>query len=252
MVDCFVNRENLQHAVALPSGTKLIDCDQMVTAVWFISEGSTKVSMPNGSILRINAPTVFGEVAFLTGAKAMADVELLTEAVAVKIACDELRAWAAQDSTRSMWLYENLTKIASQRLSGNYHRRYLALVAHDGRKDELLAFIQEHKAFFSGQNLLATASTGQRIRSELGMEIARIVLSGPKGGDQEIGGLISRGAVDALFFFRDPLWAQPHQADVNALVRICEVANVPLATNTRTAALIVDGLVREQERASTL
>ena len=240
----FVSKENLQNIQTLAPGTKLVDYNQLVTAVWFISEGSAKVSMPNGTVVRVNAPTIFGEVAFLTGAKAMAEVELLTEAVVVKIPCEELRSWAAHDSMQSMWLYENLTKIASQRLSGNYHHRYCALVAHDGRKQELISFVDAHKEFFASQQLISTATTGHRIEAELGLQVARTVLSGPKGGDQEIGGLISRGAVDSLFFFRDPLWAQPHQADVNALVRISEVANVPIATNVSTAHFLVEGLIR--------
>ncbi|MGA1193203.1 MAG: methylglyoxal synthase, partial [Kiritimatiellia bacterium] len=72
--------------------------------------------------------------------------------------------------------------------------------------------------------------------------VARGVLSGRVGGDQEIGALVSRGFVEAVFFYRDPLWAQPHQADVSALIRICEVANVPLATNNATAELLVRSL----------
>lgn len=232
----------------LTAGTKIIELGRPLACLWFLRDGVAEVRMPDGTVIRVSGPTVFGEVGFLTGSSAMADVLVLKDAEAVKCSFDALRDWAAGDALRAIWLYEQLAKVASQRLSGNYHRRYCALVAHDGRKDALIRFVGEHKEFFASQHLVATATTAGRLEDTWELIVARTVLSGPKGGDQEIGGLISRGVVDAVFFFRDPLWAQPHQADVNALVRVCEVANVPIATNVRTATLMLAGLLQELHR----
>jgi methylglyoxal synthase len=135
--------------------------------------------------------------------------------------------------------YRSLSRMAVARLSGAYHARYTALVAHDGKKDELIDLVRAHRDHFASRSLIATANTARRLSDELGLEIVRRVRSGPLGGDQEIGALVSRGLVDAVFFFRDPLWAQPHGADVHALVRVCELMNVPLATNRATAEIML-------------
>jgi len=132
-----------------------------------------------------------------------------------------------------------LSRLAIDRWGGRYHDRYVALVAHDNKKAELIEFVRENRAYFETRNIIATRTTGQRLSSELNIRIARTTLSGPMGGDQEIGGLVSNGLIDAVFFFRDPAWSAPHLSDVNALVRICEVHNVPIATNLATAKLMV-------------
>jgi len=132
-----------------------------------------------------------------------------------------------------------LSKMALERWGGRYHDRYVALVAHDSKKSELIEFVRKHRAYFESRNIIATRTTGQRISTELNLSLARTTLSGPMGGDQEIGGLVSNGLIEAVYFFRDPAWSAPHLSDVNALVRICEVHNVPIATNLATAELMV-------------
>ena len=183
LVDYWFNREDSNKRCWIAPETTLIHYNQLVDALWFIQEGTAQVRMAYGTVVRVKAPTLFGEMAFLTGSNATAEVTALTEILVIKYTFDDLRIWLGLDPTRTVWLYENLTKIAAHRLLGEYHRRYCALVAHDGRKAELISFIAEHRAFFSEQNLLATATTGERIESELGLQIARTVLSGPKGGD---------------------------------------------------------------------
>ncbi len=117
----------------------------------------------------------------------------------------------------------------------------MALVAHDGKKAELIAFVSRHKKVLSKFNLIATYNTGHMIERETGLR-PKYVLSGPLGGDQQIGALVATEKLDVLIFFRDPLTSQPHDPDINALVRVCDVHNIPVATNPATALCIIKSL----------
>jgi len=114
----------------------------------------------------------------------------------------------------------------------------IALIAHDKRKDALVTFVQENESFFQQHELFSTGTTGLRVMENTTLKVYRFQ-SGPLGGDQEIGALIAKGKMDAIFFFRDPLTAQPHEPDVNALLRLCDVFHVPVATNIQTAKAVV-------------
>ncbi|TDL97804.1 methylglyoxal synthase [Macrococcus brunensis] len=113
-----------------------------------------------------------------------------------------------------------------------------AIIAHDQKKEALVRFIQDHLDEFSKHTLYATGTTGLRVSTETGLTVHRFK-SGPLGGDQEIGALVANKEVDAIFFFRDPLTAQPHEPDVSALLRLSDVYDVPLATNEGTALAVI-------------
>ena len=117
----------------------------------------------------------------------------------------------------------------------------IALIAHDKKKDALIDFIRLHRELFLRLSLVATGSTGRRLEQELGLEVERVA-HGPEGGDLIIGGRVAQGQIEAVLFFRDPLTAQPHEPDVSALMRVCDVHSVPLATNRATADAVVDWL----------
>lgn len=110
----------------------------------------------------------------------------------------------------------------------------IALIAHDQKKAELLEFVGRHVDFFRTRLLVATGHTGARLSAELGLAVEQVA-HGPHGGDLIIGGRVAEGKVEAVLFFRDPLTAQPHEPDVSALMRVCDVHRVPLATNAATA-----------------
>lgn len=116
--------------------------------------------------------------------------------------------------------------------------KYVALIGHDRKKEALVDFVRQHHDYFATTRLVATESTGARLNSELGLEI-KLVTHGPLGGDLVIGAMIVRSQIKAVFFFRDPLTAQPHEPDVSALLRVCDVHNVPLATNQGTAECLI-------------
>lgn len=119
----------------------------------------------------------------------------------------------------------------------------LALIAHDRKKDDMLALAGRHLSLLRQCVLVATGTTGGRLISELDLPV-ECVLSGPLGGDQQIGAMLVAGHIQALVFLRDPMTPQPHEPDINALVRACDVHNVPCATNPSTANMLLDSLAR--------
>jgi methylglyoxal synthase len=114
----------------------------------------------------------------------------------------------------------------------------IALIAHDKKKQEMLAFVAAHRELLARYQLIATATTGGLVAEETGLPV-KVYLSGPLGGDLQIGALIACQAVDLVIFLRDPLTAQPHEPDITALLRVCDVHNVPVATNEAAAALML-------------
>lgn len=114
----------------------------------------------------------------------------------------------------------------------------IALIAHDQKKDDLASFVLAHRTLLERFALIATGTTGRILMEFTGLQITPM-LSGPMGGDQQIGAMVAQGDIVAVIFFRDPLTAQPHEPDVSALLRICDVHDVPLATNPASATALV-------------
>ncbi len=119
----------------------------------------------------------------------------------------------------------------------------IALIAHDKKKELMVDFCIAYKGILSKHNLCATGTTGGLISEATGLSV-NLFLSGPQGGNQQIGARIAYNEIDLVLFFRDPLTAQPHEPDVSALFRLCDVHNIPLATNSATAEVLIQGLER--------
>ena len=115
----------------------------------------------------------------------------------------------------------------------------IALIAHDKKKSEMLEFVGHHKDFLAKFHLIATRTTGTLINDTFGLGV-ETMLSGPLGGDQQIGALIATGEVDLLIFFVDPLTPMPHDVDVKALMRLAIVYDIPMALNRATAEHLLD------------
>ena len=120
----------------------------------------------------------------------------------------------------------------------------IALIAHNEKKNDMVVLATEFAPLLCQHTLMATGTTGGRLQVEVGLEVERL-LSGPLGGDLQIGARLAMGEVDAVIFLRDPMTAQPHEPDINALVRACDVHNVPCATNVSTARLLLAEWARE-------
>jgi methylglyoxal synthase len=117
----------------------------------------------------------------------------------------------------------------------------IALIAHDKKKDDMITLAAEYIDLLRACHLTATGTTGGRLANELGLTVER-KHSGPFGGDLQIGADLVDGKIDAVIFLRDPMTPQPHEPDINALVRACDVHNVACATNVSTAHLVLGQL----------
>ena len=115
----------------------------------------------------------------------------------------------------------------------------IAVIAHDGKKADMVAFVMKRLDFFKRVEVIATGTTGKHIE-HAGLDV-ECMKSGPLGGDAQIASMIADGQISGVVFFIDPLEVHPHQVDVNMLLRICNVYNIPLATNYMTASLMISG-----------
>ena len=118
---------------------------------------------------------------------------------------------------------------------------HIALIAHDHKKDEMVVLARQFSDLLSTCHLVATGTTGGRLHAEAGLDV-ECMLSGPLGGDLQIGARLAVGEIQAVVFLRDPMTPQPHEPDINALVRACDVHNVPCATNIAGARLLLRAL----------
>ncbi|MCY6370742.1 methylglyoxal synthase [Clostridium ganghwense] len=122
----------------------------------------------------------------------------------------------------------------------------IALIAHDNRKEELIDLVKRYRNVFQEHELFATGTTGKLIGEKVELNVYRF-LSGPLGGDQQIGARVCTGKMNMIIFLRDPLTAQPHEPDVSALLRICDVHGIPLATNIGSAEVFVKALMTKRQ-----
>jgi len=128
-------------------------------------------------------------------------------------------------------------------------KKVLALIAHDAKKDDMIQLVKAHKEELAGIELIATLDTGQRIRERTGLAV-NLLLSGPMGGEMQIGALVANGEVNAVIFLRDPLNARSHEPELHSLLKVCDVHNVPIATNLITAEAVVHLLSEHPEALS--
>ncbi len=119
----------------------------------------------------------------------------------------------------------------------------IALIAHDKKKELMVQFCMAYCGILSKHNLCATGTTGKQVSEATGLKVDRF-LSGAQGGDQQIGARVAYNEIDMVIFLRDPLSASSREPDVNSLLRVCDVHNIPIATNIATAEMLILGLDR--------
>lgn len=143
-----------------------------------------------------------------------------------------------------MELTEKGTQVTIMKKTIN--QKTIALIAHDNKKGEIIVWAKEHAEVLSKHNLCGTGTTASLISKETGLKV-KAFLSGPLGGDQQIGAQIAEQKIDILVFFTDPLTAQPHDPDIKALLRIADVHNIPIATNKATANYVLSSPFLDQQ-----
>ncbi|MCT4777438.1 MULTISPECIES: methylglyoxal synthase [Exiguobacterium] len=127
----------------------------------------------------------------------------------------------------------------------------IALIAHDKKKDDLIVLVKAYAQVLKHHQLFATGTTGKRVAEATGLPV-HCFQSGPLGGDQEIGAAVARGEMNMIIFFRDPLTAQPHEPDVSALMRLCDVYSIPLATNMGSSEILIRSIEQGDFESLTL
>ena len=130
-------------------------------------------------------------------------------------------------------------------------RKRIALVAHDHKKADLMEWVVHNREVLSKHELFATGTTGRIIEEKLDRPVRKL-MSGPMGGDQQIGAMIANGEIDMMFFFWDPMEAQPHDSDVKALLRLCVLWNIPMACDRATADFLITSPFMHEEYESQL
>ena len=121
----------------------------------------------------------------------------------------------------------------------------IALIAHDKKKSDMINLAIKYKDTLALHTLYATGTTGTLVMGETGLSINRMK-SGPLGGDQQIGSMVAEGKLDLIVFLRDPLTSHPHEPDVSALLRLCDVQSIPLATNVKSAEIMLNALTKNE------
>ena len=241
LVSKLIKESNADVAAFSPDSV-LIEIGATSSPLFLVEKGSLEIISKEGSRLMLDAPTIVGEQSLLTGKKTNSKVVVKKEVYARAIEAKQF--WEIiKSSILGPSLIQALVKLNSERLKGKFHPKpYIALIAHDGRKDDLVSTSKEFLPYLKEQPLLSTQHTGEKMEKELALSISRVVHSGPKGGDQEVGTLVVEGLVNAVFFFPDPLTSQPHFMDVGALQRVCDVCHVPIATNKGSAFHLFNSL----------
>lgn len=218
------------------------------TSLMFLISGEVNIHHNKHLIAKLTQGDIFGEATFSDQGIRIADAIAVEPAEVLVFNLATYESLLRQDAKVALKcksIFEQLYKknvIANKHFFTTDSTKYLALVAHNDMKKTLVHFIQSHVKKINRFPLVATGTTGELLYKEAKIVLSKKVKSGPLGGDQAIGQMISTGNICGVIFFRDPLSAHPHHADIEALGRLCDVYQVPLATNPATAIAVLNYL----------
>ena len=215
------------------------------SSLFIILSGKVKIIVDDLLLSELGAGDIVGESMFLSEPVRMASVETKTDTKVLQMDHDDFYNFLHDDS-RTAIKFKNFFKARALRhsqenskLSQKDPKKYLALIAHNDMKPKLLEFVKENKTEIDKFPLVATGTTGAMLYKNAGVLLSKKVSSGPLGGDQAIGHMVSTDNIMGVIFFRDPLSAHPHTADIQALGRLCDVYQVPFATNPGTGRCVL-------------
>ena len=218
------------------------------SSLMFIISGSVNIHLNDHLIAKLTQGEVFGEGMFSNQGKRIADAVSVepTEVLLFNLSTYEtLLRQNPEVALKCKLVFERLYKqnsLANEHFFTKDTAKYLALVAHNEMKKSLVSFVQSHVKKINMFPLVATGTTGELLYKEAKIVLTKKVKSGPLGGDQAIGQMISTNNVCGVIFFRDPLSSHPHHADIEALGRLCDVYQIPLATNPATGLAVLNYL----------
>ena len=217
----------------------------------YMLSGKARVLAEGIQIGEIEVGDFFGESMFSHEGTRSATVQTVDSSVVAVFTLEDYAKFIRSSSNLALKFRDYFNAIGSNRreqkqgLLFKDDKKYLALIAHNEMKSSLAEFVKQHSEVISRFPLVATGTTGMMLYKETGLVLGRKVASGPLGGDQAIGTLVSTDNVCGIIFFRDPLSAHPHHADIEALGRLCDVYQIPFATNPGTAEAILSYLIKE-------
>ena len=177
------------------------------------------------------------------------NVEALEDSILARLTCHDFHNFLQKDQTLALKYQEffnEISKVRREQLAGESFvnkKKFLALIAHNNMKSSLMEFCSMQSNKLEQFPLIATGTTGSLLFKKTGLMLSRKVASGPLGGDQAVGTMISTKNICGVIFFRDPLSAHPHHADIEALGRLCDVYQIPFATNPQSGEAILDYLL---------
>ena len=215
----------------------------------FVIDGLLQVLDGERQIALEKTGAIVGESLFSDEATRVADVQAIEETTVGRFSLHDFHEFLDKDQALALKYREYLRAIRrirdEQLAAENYSdkRKYLALIAHNNMKGSLMEFCSMHAEKLEKFPLIATGTTGSMLYAKTGLILSKKVASGPLGGDQAVGTLISTQNICGVIFFRDPLSAHPHHADIEALGRLCDVYQIPFATNPQSGEAILDYLL---------
>ena len=252
-ISIFSEYLNLHHAdpnAILMAEGEPADC------LMYLLDGNVRILADNTQISSIDIGGCFGESMFSEQGTRTASVQAIERSLVATFTLEDYSRFIAQYSTLAV-KFKNYFIATKARNDNQTHgllfkddKKYLALIAHNEMKKSLAEFVKLHVEDIGRFPLVATGTTGMMLYKETGLVLGKKVASGPLGGDQAIGTMVSTDNICGIIFFRDPLSAHPHHADIEALGRLCDVYQVPFATNPGTGEAILKYLKSDEAHIS--
>ena len=215
----------------------------------FLVNGRVQILEDERQIALLTTGDFLGESLFSDEATRLADVQAMEQTTVGLFTIHDFNDFLNANQRLALQFRELFKAVerarAQQNVAETYidKRKYLALIAHNNMKESLMEFCSIHTEKLEQFSLIATGTTGSMLYKKTGMCLSRKVASGPLGGDQAVGTLISTQNISGVIFFRDPLSSHPHHADIEALGRLCDVYQIPFATNPQSGEAILDYLL---------
>lgn len=253
-IECFAENTDFRR---YEKDTQIMTEGEPAVSLMFIMSGKVRIFSQDHQLAILQEGDMFGESMFSDEGSRMADVIALEDTTTIVFTMEKYERLVKQApgiALKYNQFFESVYRYNKDKNDRFFYvdsTKYLALIAHNEMKSSLVAFVKRHLELINRFPLVATGNTGLILYKNTGLVLSRKVTSGPLGGDQAIGSMIATDNIRGIIFFRDPLSSHPHHADIEALGRLCDVYQIPFATNPSTAKAVLTYLTNsaiENER----